>query len=986
MRNSLYNKKQLFTWIAFVWVVSTALSGFAQVKKPFSKRMEFNVQGEFTMIGNTNLTLSSYSASTGNGNEKMEYVDVDGDWNTINSSSATLVLPNTNVTCQKIVYAGLYWSGRAHENESPMSFTVARMEEVTQYDQNISKGNSFSTGGFKFTNVQSEGSSRDKYPKYTLSNEAFLFATQYDFRLTNNATNPVQYRKNFITNGEYQTLASTYDSNTGIVTLTTPFEIKVGSSTVYITKFKRDTNTNGNTQSYTNAAVIYYNTVTTREVDPNRNPPLNKRKVKLKMAGDSYREIEAAATDIYYPNNQDGNMYSAYADVTDYVQTKGAGEYFVADIALNADNGGSTGFYGGWGMIVVYETPGTTRRSISVFDGHAYVPGSTTTNYELPISGFRAAQTGNARVTLGLMAGEGDIDIKGDYFDIRNADDTEWRRINRVTGNTTLATSNDLSVNFFDSSINTGGNPRNPSLTNNTGMDLARFDLSNNNNNLIGKEQTSTRFRYGSNQDTYIIYNMVFAVDAYEPEVIGFNRPITHNGFLPTHNGTIQPGQDLAFQLDLYNKGSDAVTGTKVEIPIPFNLHYVAAQPTPNMAVGGTVSWVPPTGGTNDPVVTSGGTIVWTVGELPLDLTQRELLGQLKYYLKASENCVLLATNSCGLNLEINGNILGKGKNSQVDLNAPFVREYSTDLCAQPNLEPFKMTLVASTMFLSSCTPPVDNGVLYFKEVCSASTSNQLDRAEVVNAYPQGTKFFNVPPSSYESTTGLVTGNFALNSDGTPKNYYAVVPGMEIGCYAKLAISKDVITTVPTATDVSFCLNDTVVPNVERSATGVTNNYVLFYFDADGNPLTTIPNPTTVGTHRYFVAEGKGACYGNKVPFDITIVDSPTVNTSLADVSICENSDSQLVSVVANGSTYTWEYSTTGDPTWKTLTNTTFSQVVFVTDKTLKVEHATKSINGLKVRLIVKRGNCVSESNTFTIHVGDCPGVSNPMLLNPAIF
>ncbi|MGG5578811.1 hypothetical protein ACPDHL_15950 [Myroides sp. C15-4] len=985
MRNSLYSKKQLFIWLAFVWVMSSALSGFAQVKKPFAKRMEFNVQGDFTMIGNTNLTLSSYSESTGNGNEKMKYVDVDDDLNTVNSSSATLVLPNGNLACQKIVYAGLYWSGRAHQNESPMTIPIKRMEEVKQYGKTIQKGGSFSTGGYRFTGVSSEGTGQNKYPRYTLSNGALLFPTTYDFTLTNSAINPVQYRKNFIFDGGYETLPSTYDSTTGIITLATPFELKVGESTIYITKFKRDTNTNGSTAGYSNAAVIYFDTSTMTEVDPSLNPPLHKRKVKLKQTGDTYQEIEAAASDIYYPNNQDGNMYSAYADVTAYVQSKGAGEYFVADMALNADNGGSTGFYGGWGMIVVYEAPGTTRRSISVFDGHAYVAGSTTVNYELPISGFRAAQTANARVTLGLMAGEGDVDIKGDYFDIRNASNTEWRRINRTNGSTTVAQNDDRNANFFNSTINTGGNPRNPELTNNTGMDLARFDLVNSNNSLIGKEQTSTRFRYGTSQDTYIIYNMVFAVDAYEPEVIGHNRPVNYNGVLPTHNGPIQPGQELAFQLDLYNKGSDALTGTKIEIPVPFHLHYVAAEPQTGYDVRGTVTWVPPQGGSNDPSVTAGGTIVWTVGELPLDSTQSRLLGQLNYRLKASENCMLLATNSCGLQMELNGNISGKGKASKVDINAPFVREYSTDLCAQPNLEGFKMILNPSSSFLASCSPPVEQGVLHFKEVCSASSSTSLDRAEVVQAYPVGTKFFNVEPESYTSTTGVVTGNFSLHQDGSPKLYYAVVPGMEAGCYAQLAISKEVITTVPTVSDVSFCLNEPITINPIRSSTGVANNFSLFYFDAQGQLLTAAPNPTTVGTHHYYVAEGKGGCYGAKVPFVVTLVDSPTISTTISPISVCENFDSPLISMVANGSNYTWEYATPTDPTWRALTNTTFNQVITVTNVTIKIEHATQAIHGLKVRLKVSRGNCESVSNTSTIQVNTCPGISNPMLFNPAI-
>ena len=133
-------------------------------------------------------------------------------------------------------------------------------------------------------------------------------------------------------------------------------------------------------------------------------------------------------------------MYSAYAEVTDYVKTHGIGDYTVADIALREGNGGGTGFYGGWGMIVVYENSKMNWRDVTLFDGHAYVQGSTTTSYELPISGFNTVQSGNVNMKLGMMAGEGDVGISGDYFQIINQSNN-WVSLNH-TGNT--------ATNFFN--------------------------------------------------------------------------------------------------------------------------------------------------------------------------------------------------------------------------------------------------------------------------------------------------------------------------------------------------------------------------------------------------------------------------------------------------------------------------------------------------------------------------------------------------------
>jgi hypothetical protein len=48
--------------------------------------------------------------------------------------------------------------------------------------------------------------------------------------------------------------------------------------------------------------------------------------------------------DIYYPTGSEGHMFSAYADVTEYIKQFGSGEYFVADLALHEGTGGGTGY------------------------------------------------------------------------------------------------------------------------------------------------------------------------------------------------------------------------------------------------------------------------------------------------------------------------------------------------------------------------------------------------------------------------------------------------------------------------------------------------------------------------------------------------------------------------------------------------------------------------------------------------------------------
>ena len=253
----------------------------AQVYVPFSQRTSsytptqtiYNVKGDFTMIGNTNLTLQDYGNNTNNNSNTMVYVDVDGNSliglggsPTFNSSSANLTFSTENgaiPSCSRIVFAGLYWTGRASQSSSGTSntFNVTRTINGTSYTK------------------------------------------QFD-----------------------------------------------------------------------------------------------KRKVMLKGPGaTSYTMMTATANNIYYPTNTSDYIYSGYTEITDYVRQNGLGTYTVADIALRNGNGGGTGYSGGWGIVVVYENSKMNYRDITIFDGHAYINGSSTPN-NLPVSGLNTVQTGNVGI------------------------------------------------------------------------------------------------------------------------------------------------------------------------------------------------------------------------------------------------------------------------------------------------------------------------------------------------------------------------------------------------------------------------------------------------------------------------------------------------------------------------------------------------------------------------------------------------------------
>ena len=116
------NLQHLIVLIGFL--IGTSITTNAQVSVPFKQRTSqfstgktiYNVKGDFTMLGNTNLTPQNYSDTQNNNGQNMQYVDIDNDPNTWNSSSSTLALSTENgaiPSCSNIVYAGLYWTGKS---------------------------------------------------------------------------------------------------------------------------------------------------------------------------------------------------------------------------------------------------------------------------------------------------------------------------------------------------------------------------------------------------------------------------------------------------------------------------------------------------------------------------------------------------------------------------------------------------------------------------------------------------------------------------------------------------------------------------------------------------------------------------------------------------------------------------------------------------------------------------------------------------------
>ena len=881
---------------SLILLLAGYLPAQAQVVKSFTQRTSpyapqqykkdqegkiYNLRGDFVMAGNTNLTFTNYADDASN-SSNLTYVDIDLDGTTINSSSSSLNI--TNDPCTEIVYAGLYWSGRADTGNQTFDVTSTTSSFAANATNETFYHNNPNNGAYSMIiSRQTVGS--NYYPRYSFNFEG----TVVEFNFTNDTgAGRVQYR--YGTSGSFTNIAGTYvtgsgagGTNRGRFTFTTAFEVTVNGRTYKINYLNRDSRDNRSESNYRDTGYGYAEVNLKTLILTPLTKTLDKRKIRFKKEGQSYTTYTANAADINYPNGSYANMYTGYVDVTDYVRQHKGGNYFVADLATTQGSSDNTGYFGGWGLVVIYANPNMKWRDITIFDGYAYVAGNVTTSHELPISGFESAQNGPVNVDIGVMAGEGDRDISGDYFKIRNAANNNWIDLSH-SGNST--------GNFFNSSINVGTNSKNPDLLNNTGIDIAKFSLSNATKSIIGNSQTSTRFQYGSTQDTYIIYTIVFAVDAYIPEVEGVNQVLTSQTTADINN--LQPGDEVTYTLDVYNYGSDFIDNGKIDISIPNAMKVMSysMQQNTQAASGATAAysfsspqWVNPQtnlASTVQPALSEGGIIRWNLGTIPTQTTvaninDRVPMAKLTYTLKVTDDCMILRTSNdeCTLQPEINGEITGTGRNSGENFDTEFVTGYNTDCNSTPIYGGISMQINPSQSFLENCSTqlPLDGEVRLFKEFCTV-VNNEIPRNNVSSAYMTGTRFYSNLPTS--SNPVEVTGNFPVNPDGSRTLFYAVLPGANQACFYQLATQIEVITQQPSIENINVCYTTPYILNPVAPASEPQSVPDYYYFEnGSSTPSISFVQPTSPGVYTYQVAFGKEYngtfCFGPKTTFTITI-------------------------------------------------------------------------------------------------------------------
>lgn len=655
--NTLILKYRVFTpihWklLALLYCCFATASLVAQVRVPFSKRSSvstnsiagFSVHGDYSLIGNTNLTLVNYQEHLNNNNNAMQYVDIDNDPLTWNSSSADLQFSTengANPSCSSIIYAGLYWTGRTTADgaaSSPNEFTVTK----TNDNQTITK----------------------------------IFNKKHILFKGPNAT--------------------------------------------------------------------------------------------------AYQEIIAEDRNIYYPNFSDAFIYSAYADVTNYVRLHGAGTYFAADIALAEGNGSSTGFSGGWGLVVVYANDQMKQRDITVYDGHAFVLNGNSSGYLIDVSGFHALQMGPVGVKLGVMASEGDVGLGGDFFQIQKRNESQFVNLQHELNS---------ADNFFNSSNTTA--VRQPQLQNNTGIDIGTFSLLNANNELIGNNQTSTKFRYGTVGDTYAIFALVLAVDSYTPEIENIVSISSVAGQTAGEINALLPGQEFEVTIQVRNKSTEPLRNVIVELPLPFNTTYIPESANGTLVFNSTT--LSQSALHHNAAGGAQGSLVWDIGALPLPADSNELLATVQCKLRVTDDCHLLRNSQCSSAISINGDCSGIGSLSGIPFTrSPFILGKHTDgICSGSTIAgPLLAPIESASYIQSHCASQQQVRDFAY---CGQETSVPV--AELLAAFPPGSVIYSEYPITSATTSFAGSDSLPLTA-GSSSTYFAVSSQENVICALPFTLTK----------------------------------------------------------------------------------------------------------------------------------------------------------------------------------------------------
>lgn len=190
--------------------------------------------------------------------------------------------------------------------------------------------------------------------------------------------------------------------------------------------------------------------------------------------------------------------FSAFKDITSYVQATGNGTYTLSELDISAFEAlhysRKTNF-AGWAILIVYENPNLTLNQLNIYDGLQGVPDA------LQINLTNLFVMNNTNAKAGFIAWEGDSQLATETFSVNNI----------VISNA----SNPINNVFNSTNSVTGSN----TLYN---MDLDIYEI----DNYIAIGDTNATIRLSSSQDFIMINTVITKLNSQLPDAtIELNNP-----------------------------------------------------------------------------------------------------------------------------------------------------------------------------------------------------------------------------------------------------------------------------------------------------------------------------------------------------------------------------------------------------------------------------------------------------------------------------
>lgn len=515
----------------------------------------------------------------------------------------------------------------------------------------------------------------------------------------------------------------------------------------------------------------------------NANNP-NITRVKMKLPGENaFRDITAdEKMSAVFAGHE--YIYNCYKDVTTLIQGLGANfnnqEYFVGDIWSDESKGG----WGGWSLIVVYEDITDTTLSskrIYIYDGcnlNFYNYAGTITN-SYTLSGFQTPPApAPVRARIGMFVGAGNIN-QTDRLYINNTLQGQSSAPNRTTDFM------DGSVTFNHSSA---AMPRRPDFPNGTGaVDLDILDIPNPNNNVIANGATSLKVEFAS-EDAYITFAVPFSVDVISPiiELRKGLKGLLGSTWVDFVNKPVTFGQQLRYELEFRNTGTDDALFGRLEDILPANVDYQ------------------------------------NIGTLPAGVT-----------LQSVQDVIIAGRQRKKLTFKIDDNLLKKNTNgifrTPIVINVKVVPDCKSirDVCSN------EITNEAKIYYRSQLD--VTNGVTQESEV-----SSYADSSDPCAKDPSPTNFLIVDPSCNQPEQITLCGTETTLTAGAG---YATYRWTKQGETTVLGIQRTLNVTAPG----TYVVTKTILPAQAYCQNSLTETFNVTYFGSQANnPL--IPYATNITT------------------------------------------------------------------------------------------------------------------------------------------